>query len=232
VRLSGEPGTPVEAAPQEEGEAEGFFDWLFGGSISETDRGLYETSLTEGRTAVSVYLANGTPSQQQIEDILERFDPVDIQEEDIAAGMGAAEIGAAGAPMTSGTRMESGEGEQVIPLPKEELEVGKQAMERRTRIKTHVVEQPVEKDVRLHDERVVIERRPTSGIASASSPQEREVEVVEHYEEPVVRKSTKADEELVVRKEEADRTEKVRDTVRRTEVDVDPRNQSAPQQRR
>jgi stress response protein YsnF len=52
-------------------------------------------------------------------------------------------------------------------------------------------------------------------------PQEREYEVVERHEEPVIAKRARTDEEVVVRKEANERTETVRDTVRETRVDVD-----------
>jgi hypothetical protein len=59
---------------------------------------------------------------------------------------------------------------------KEELSVGKRATERHYRVKTYVIEKPVEKQVRLRDERVEIERRPVSeSVARGTStmPQQR-----------------------------------------------------------
>lgn len=113
-------------------------------------------------------------------------------------------------------------GEQVIPVTREELAVGKRASERRYRIRTYVVETPVEKEITLRDERVIVEHRPVSGEATASAqmPQEREFEVVERHEEPVVEKRTRNVEEVVVRTDASERTETVRDTVRQTRVDV------------
>ncbi len=118
--------------------------------------------------------------------------------------------------------METGK-EQVIPVVKEELKVGKRAEERRYRIRTYVVETPVERDVTLRDERVIVEHRPVTGEAGlrAEVPQEREFEVVERHEEPVVEKRARNVEEVVVRRDVDERTEKVRDTVRQTRVDVE-----------
>jgi len=115
------------------------------------------------------------------------------------------------------------EREQVIPVVKEELDVGKRANERSYRIRTYVVEKPVEESVSLRDERVVVERRPASGQVSGQTnwPQEREFEVTERYEEPVVEKRARQTEEVVVRKEQDQRTETVRGTVRETKVDVE-----------
>ena len=115
------------------------------------------------------------------------------------------------------------EDEQVIPVVKEELAVGKRASERRYRIRTYTVEAPVEESVRLRDERVVIERRPATSPVTTSpdAARDREFEVVERHEEPVVEKRVRPVEEVVVRREANDRVETVRDTVRETKVDVD-----------
>lgn len=115
-------------------------------------------------------------------------------------------------------------GDEVISVVKEELSVGKRASERRYRIRTYVVETPVEREVSLRDERVTIEHRPVSGAAAtrnAEIPQEREYEVVERHEEPVVEKRARNVEEVVVHTDVNERTEKVRDNVRQTRVDVD-----------
>lgn len=113
--------------------------------------------------------------------------------------------------------------EQVIPVVKEELNVGKRASERRYRIRTYVIETPVEREVVLRDERVIVEHRPVTGEArlGAEVPQEREFEVVERHEEPVVEKRARNVEEVVVRRDVDERTEKVRDTVRESRVDVE-----------
>lgn len=199
----------------DEGDGSGFFSWLFGSDITEDDRRMYGSHLMEGRAAVSVYLdETESASASQIEDVLERYNPLDIHEEQ--AGLSGRTGTSAGAEET-----------EVIPLPQEELEIGKRATERTHRIKTYVVEEPVERDVHLRDERVVVEKRPATGSSMhAGSPQEREYEIRERHEEPVVTKSTRADEEVVVRKEQADRTQRVRDTVRKTQVDLDRNNKS------
>jgi stress response protein YsnF len=84
-----------------------------------------------------------------------------------------------------------------------------------------VVETPVEREVTLHGERVTIERRrPVDAAARGHSFEERTVEVRETEEVPVVEKTAHVAEEVAVRKEETERTETVRDTVRREEVEI------------
>lgn len=112
-------------------------------------------------------------------------------------------------------------GEQVIPVVKEELRVGKRPVERRHRIRIYPIETPVEEQVTLRDERVVIERRPASGPADPGALQPHEVEVIERHEEPVIEKRARGVEEVVVRKEAQEHTETVRDKVRETRVEVE-----------
>src|SRR5690349_25057759 len=111
---------------------------------------------------------------------------------------------------------------EVIPLGEEVLEVGKRTENRGTaRVHRYVVETPVEKQVALQSERVVIERRrPVEDKVTGEVLTEVTVEVVETEEVPVVRKGVRLREEVVVRTERSQRFETVRETVRRDEVDI------------
>jgi uncharacterized protein (TIGR02271 family) len=114
--------------------------------------------------------------------------------------------------------------EETIKLAEERLHVGKRDVERgRVRVRTYVVETPVSEEVSLRDERVTIERRPLDRAATPNEAlfQDRTIEAVEHAEEAVVAKDVRVTEELSVRKEVDQRSETVRDTVRRTEVEVE-----------
>jgi uncharacterized protein (TIGR02271 family) len=119
----------------------------------------------------------------------------------------------------------------VIPIVEEQLRVGKRLVNRgRVRVRTYVVETPVEETVTLRDESVSVERRPvTRELADvpADAFREREIEVTETDEEAVVSKQARVVEEVVVRKDVATDNRVVRDTVRRTEVEIeDERGQS------
>ena len=63
-------------------------------------------------------------------------------------------------------------------------------------------------------------RRPVDATVAGPAFEERTVEVRETEEVPVVEKTTHVAEEVAVRKEQTERTETVRDTVRREEVEV------------
>jgi hemerythrin-like domain-containing protein len=112
--------------------------------------------------------------------------------------------------------------EEVIPLGEEILEVGKRTENRGTaRIRRFVVETPVERQVTLQSERVVVERRrPVTDRVTGEILTELTVEVVETEEVPTVQKRRQLREEVVVRTERTQRVETVRETVRRDEVDI------------
>jgi uncharacterized protein (TIGR02271 family) len=119
-------------------------------------------------------------------------------------------------------------GDEVIPVAEEELHVGKREVGGgRVRIRSHVVERPVQEQVTLREEHVSVERRPVDGTMRTGSVndgdlfRERTVEMEERSEEAVVSKEARVVEEVVVRKESDQRTETISDTVRKTEVEVD-----------
>src|SRR4051794_20656939 len=115
-------------------------------------------------------------------------------------------------------------GEEVIPIVEEQLSVGKREVERGgVRVRSYVVETPVEETVRLRDESVHVERRKVDRPADVTADdfRERTIDVTESAEEAVVSKTARVTEEVVVSKDVTERTERVADTVRRTEVDVD-----------
>jgi uncharacterized protein (TIGR02271 family) len=127
-----------------------------------------------------------------------------------------------GANLTGATRTG---GEEVIPIVEEQLSVGKREVERGgVRVRSYVVETPVEESVRLRDETINVERRrvdrPAADI-TADAFRERTIELTETDEEAVVAKTARVTEEVVISKDVTERTERVSDTVRRTEVDVE-----------
>jgi uncharacterized protein (TIGR02271 family) len=93
------------------------------------------------------------------------------------------------------------------------------------RVRSYVVEEPVEQQVNLREEHVDVERRPVGQRMRPGAAEEllrdRTIEMTESAEEAVVSKDAEVTEEVVVRKFEGERTEGVSDTVRRTEVDVE-----------
>jgi uncharacterized protein (TIGR02271 family) len=116
-------------------------------------------------------------------------------------------------------------GEEVIPIVEERLRVGKRDVERgRVRVRSYIVETPVEEQVTLRSEHVELERRPVDRELTAADTElfrERTIEATETAEEAVIAKDVRVKEELVLRKGVVENVETVRDTVRRTEVEVE-----------
>jgi uncharacterized protein (TIGR02271 family) len=116
------------------------------------------------------------------------------------------------------------ENEAVIPVVEENLEVGKRTVERGgARIRSRIVEKPVEANVRLREEHVVVDRRPVNREvtnADINNFQEGDIELTERAEVPVVNKEARVVEEVAVGKTVEEHDETVRDTIRRTDVDV------------
>ena len=108
----------------------------------------------------------------------------------------------------------------------ERLRVGKREVATgAVRVRSYVVERPIEEQVSLHEERVHVERHPVdrevTAADAANAFQERTIEAQARSEEAVVQKDVRVIEEIGIRKDVSDRTETVHDTVRKTEVDVE-----------
>ena len=122
----------------------------------------------------------------------------------------------------------SSQAEEIIPLAEETLIVGKQTVTSgTTTVRRVVVETPVEQQVSLYDEKVIVERRrPVTDAATGETLTELTIEMIESSEVPVVGKSVKVREEVVVRRERTSRVETVRDTVRRDEIEIEQSGQT------
>jgi uncharacterized protein (TIGR02271 family) len=191
----------------------------------DDDRAAYEEGIRRGG-----HLLTARVDEQYADEVivlLENCDAVDLdqraQEWRAEGWTGAAtEQPVAGQPAAT-SRAGS---EEAIPVVRERLRVGKREVNRGgVRVRSYVVEEPVEEQVNLREERVDVERRPVGqrvrGGAADDLLKDRTIEMTESAEEAIVSKDAEVTEEVVVRKFEGERTEGVSDTVRRTEVDVE-----------
>ncbi|MFL6449868.1 MAG: DUF2382 domain-containing protein [Bryobacteraceae bacterium] len=116
-------------------------------------------------------------------------------------------------------------GRTAIPVLEEELHVGKRQVQRGgVRVYSHLTERPVEEEVRLREEHVRVQRNPVNRPASSADLEafkDATIELTETAEEPVVAKQARIVEEVRVGKDVTERTQTVKDKVRRTEVDVE-----------
>jgi uncharacterized protein (TIGR02271 family) len=118
----------------------------------------------------------------------------------------------------------SGAGEDVVQVAEEQMRVGKREVGRGSvRVRSYVTERPVEEQVSLREEQVHVERRPVDRPVSAGDAvfQDKVIEASERGEEAVVDKQARVVEEIGIRKDVDTRTETVRDTVRKQEVEVE-----------
>ena len=128
---------------------------------------------------------------------------------------------------TSGTAQKrtTNEGEMTIPVVEENLQVGKRAVETGgVRVRSRIIEKPVEETLRLREEHIVVDRRPADRAATEAdfkNFKEGDIELTERAEKAVVNKEARVVGEVAVGKtvEEHDKT--ISDTVRKTEVDVE-----------
>ena len=159
-------------------------------------------------------------------DVLERDGAVDIDEREAAwrkEGWTGAAQPTTGYGATTGTAR-AGDEEERIPIVEERLSIGKrETAHGRVRIRSYVVETPVQEQVTLREERVNVERRAVDRPVAPGDDafRERTIEAEERAEEAVVSKEARVTEELVVKKDVGQRTETVSDKVRRTEVEVE-----------
>lgn len=204
-------------------KGQGFWNSLFGGAPDPHDTAVYDRSLQSGSSVVTVRVPD--EHADGVIRILERHQPIDIDERAASLGLGTNRTPAAAADTQRSreTALRDG-GEEVIALSEEQLTVGKRLVNRgTTHIRRFVVETPVEENVTLHTERVSIDRRPALAGARVDNADftDRTIEVTETDEEAVVSKTARVKEEVVVHKEATDRVETVRDTVRRQDVEID-----------
>jgi uncharacterized protein (TIGR02271 family) len=237
-------GTAGAAGTQSFPEASaGLWDSLRDLFLPDEDRHTYAEGLRRGGILVSVSASDA--DYERVIDILDDEGTIDIDERaeswrsegwsasSTASGTTGAASSMSGMTAGSGTAMNSSservsDRDEVIPVAEEHLNVGKRDVSHgRVRVRSYVVERPVEEQVSLREERVHVERRAATGdmrtgsVGNENLFQERTIEVEERGEEAVVSKEARVTEELVVRKDVDQRTQTVSDTVRKTEVEVE-----------
>jgi uncharacterized protein (TIGR02271 family) len=231
------PGYESNSAARQPDDNRGFWESLGDFFLPDEDRYTYAEGLRRGG-----YLVSLTVDEAMYEtalDVLDDEGTIDMDEREAgwrsegwqgyqsdssvgrASGTSSSRTSAAGAGSTA--RL-TDRGEEVIPVVEEQLRVGKRdTASGRVRVRSYVIEQPVSEDVRLREEKVVVERRPTDRPLTGADKvfQDRSIDVEEHREEAVVSKEARVKEEVVVKKQVGERVEHVSDTVRRTEVEVE-----------
>jgi uncharacterized protein (TIGR02271 family) len=181
-------------------------------NLPDKDVRLLSDGLHAGGTIIAV--SGPEAFTDKAEDIFGRHYAAQVDERVVTDDGGRQAIAAANAT-----------GEAVVPIIEEELLVGKRQVRRGgVRVYSHVVETPVEETVVLQQERAKVERHPVNRPVTEADLEKmriQSIEVTESEEVPVVEKSARVIEEVLVSKEATERTEHVTDTIRKTQVEVE-----------
>jgi uncharacterized protein (TIGR02271 family) len=214
------------------GVAGGLLGALVDMGVPEEEAGYYAEGVRRGGALLTVEADD--QNVDRVSGILRRYNPVDINQRAATwRQQGWTGYDASAKPYTAKQTVKERDqmqklntgGEVRMPVVEEEIAVGKRQVEGGgVRVHRRVTETPVQQDVTLRQERVNVERRAVDRPADANTMdafQEGSFEVKTTSEEPVVEKRARVTEEVVVNKNVDQRTEQVRDTVRRTDVDVE-----------
>ena len=196
-----------------------FFHSIFSDEDATSQR--YAEAVRHGSTVVTVTV-NDDDQVSVVEEIMEHNGAIDIDER--SAGWGLQHTEQLGSAVPLVVVAVSAE-RTAIPIMEEQLKVGKRENALgRVRIVSRMTERPVEETVSLTEQHAVVERRPVDRPASQeelSTFHEGIIEIQETAEEPVVSKTARVVEEVMVGKETTQHEETVHDTVRRTDVDIE-----------
>jgi stress response protein YsnF len=198
------------------------------GTDEETrhEAGYYAEATRRGSTLVQVE----APENQavQVTQLMRQYRAVDVQgraEQWKKAGWTGYQENAA--PLTADQIQHARkEDAAVVPVVEEQLSVGKRTVEGGgVRIIRRVTERPVEEQVTLRKENVDVQRhavdRELTGAEANTAFTDKTIELTETNEEAVVAKTARVVEEVEINRDVQQKTETVRDTVRRTDVDVE-----------
>lgn len=208
--------------------------------IPEESAHIYAESVRRGNVLVAVQAADDRAAE--VTRIMERKGLIDIEGEskawrasgwsrfDDAAPVGGTTINDTRRSVNTSrtndrTSVRDNVGDDTIKVVEENIQVGKREVETGgVRVTSQVREVPVEEQVHLRQEHVEVERRPVdrpATTADLNNFREGTIEVRETQEEAVIAKDARVVEEIRVRKNVEEHVETVRDTVRRTDVDVE-----------
>ncbi|NML63853.1 YsnF/AvaK domain-containing protein [Hymenobacter sp. RP-2-7] len=226
---SGTTGTQPSQHDDNDGIS-GFFSSLFGGDDDEART--YAEVARSGHSVVTVHVDTAEQAHRAA-DILDDAGALDVNSK--AAEYGLQKNYAAG--QDDNQRNQATQAAQdkadgmTAKVIEEKLEVGKRTEQTGgVRLRSRIVEKPVEASVRLREEHVTVQRTPVNRPATEAdfkAFKEGDLTVTESAERAVVAKEAHVVEEVLLGKNVTEREETIHETVRNTEVDVEqiPANQ-------
>jgi len=198
----------------------GWLDSLFGADDAD-ERTRYSGIVSQGRSVLAVDADEAR--RERVIDIMNSHGALDVDEDSRSYGSSGLRENTTTRNVSSASDVADRSGtEQAIPVVREELRVGKRAVQSgAVRVYSRIIEEPVEETVQLREEKIRVNRRPVNREVTAADEallRDQSIELTQTVEEPVVQKQARVVEEVVVGKDVTERTETVRDTVRHTEV--------------
>lgn len=196
----------------------GVWQRLFGRSVSDQESAVYRRTINSGGAVLTLRTADTDVDRAM--KILNVHGPMNLHDRSASTFTPATSTSATTPAEVS--RIESGE--EVIRLAEEQIEVGKrQVTTGKSRVRRFITEKPVQQQVSLHEEHCEVARREVTDpkLTRDVDWKDRVIEVVETSEQPVVTKTARIAEEVVIRRRGSDHVETIRDTVRRQQLDVE-----------
>lgn len=207
------------------GVVSGLLEW----GIESTEAEFYAEGLRRGGTLVAAKVADG--EVDRVIEIMNAHGPVDMEQRTAAWRESGWKGFDDDAPPYTRDDIDRFRNEivelndsETFEVVEEEVRVGKREVQTGgIRVHKWVESEPVEEEVTLREERVVVERRPVDRQATEADidGEEAVFEVTETAEELVVDKRARVVEEVVIGKQVEEHTETVTDTVRKTRVEVE-----------
>ena len=216
----------------------------FGDKVSRFFRNLFDddndaerySAAAKTGTILTVY-ADTTDRAERAADILDEYGAINVNEHGTGSEYATGTDNRFGEERTNETSFtdqgrtndasfgDEGRSDRSIPVIEEELQVGKRQVETGgVRVRSRIIDRPVQESLRLREEHVTLERNPVNRPATESDLgtfREGEIEVRERAEVPVVNKQARVVEEVNIRKDVQEREEVVNETVRKTDIEVD-----------
>jgi uncharacterized protein (TIGR02271 family) len=206
----------TDAQEDHSGRIGSFFKALFDDDEEETRR--YTEAGRRG-TIVTVHAVSNDEAEAAAA-VLDQFGAIDLTENGVDYTPGTAYE----QPLTD-AEFVADNPPASLPVIEEELQVGKREIETGgVRLRSRIIERPVQQSVRLRQEQVVVNRVPVDRAASEAdfdTFKEGTIEMQEFAEIPVVSKEARVVEEVNLSKTVEEHDEVIHDTVRHTEVDVE-----------
>jgi uncharacterized protein (TIGR02271 family) len=186
----------------------GLWKRLFGQEVKLYEGAAFDKALAKGGAILTVRIKDDGDAAKA-EAILAKHNPVDLE--------------ARGAGIVAEHKALGDVKESVLRLAEEQLEVGKRTVASgKTRVRRYVTEREVQEKVNLTEVHAEVLRKAVDEtVADDWDWSDSTIEVIETREEAVVSKTARVAEEIRLKTEETERTETIKETVRKQEAEIE-----------